>query len=743
MSYWPNLLLACGGIVLLALAGRLVASFFPVRLRPLARTWLSPVLGLALYVVVATAIGWLFGMQRWVVVSITILITGIALGSERDHRSLLRLLPWLVLGTALISFGPLLSVWRHGGFNVYHDAFTYITHSQWLQEHPFREEVIPAILKPAYTQVSLYQDAGFRMGASFFFAWAQSCSFTEWSVFVYPGVVTLLLAVGAHAVGGLMLALFPAAPRWMVPGWILTAGTSVSGFAYGCFTGFLPQLAGVSLVAGMLALLVIFRPARTGHIFLHPLPLALTFSALGFAYSELLPFTGLAVIGWFAVALRHRPQRKNLLLAGAVFTGWTLLLLNFECVRILRALLVQSNVVVGWPVPWAAGDFVAHAIGLHSGSGDGDWWMLPPLFARLLAFSFVALLGAMACACLVWQRRWLERWSPALAFFGVCALAFVFFRYGKDSPWPVGTGQSWNQFKLSNWCSPLLLAATGALIAAVARSRAGALVAVLVLAGLLHGNIRAHLALGPTRINEALRLTGRSTRLFQTYLDIRRAAEAAEPPGVIYVDLGGSDYKSRQIVAYFLHDFAVVGDWTGDGYIVSRLPPGWEAIAASDATWWIYRKSDPGLDSGLLPPAGILAFTPVPAFQAKRLAVTGGYAEEGDHSGWWRWSAESVSTRLQIHSKMPVRVRLKFTCIVAADPRELDISVRAGSQAVTKQVSFAEGWQEYTSEPLELNVRSVDVVIDSKATPVPLGGNDPRQVKFLIKNVRLEPVPES
>ena len=733
-------------MVLFSIAGRGLATLLPRRIRPLAAGYLSPALGLAFYILLATAVGWLAGMRPWLVTFLTLGATVWGLTLDQDRAGLGRHLVWMIASAVVISFGPLLSVWKYGGINVYHDAFTYLVHAQWLQSHAFHEKVIPAVLEPAYTQVSLYQSVGLRMGASFLFGWIQAVSPFDWSIYVYPAVISLILAVGAQTVGGLVLALVPAGSRLVALAWTLVVGTSVSGFTYGGFTGFLPQATGLALCTGLIVLLMLFQPAAEDGCratVRHSLPLAMIFAALGFAYSELLPFVSLTLLGWFAFSLALNQNRVALVTAAGSFITWALLFLNLECGRIFRALLTQATAVVGWAVPWTTGDFAAHCLGLRSGRGDGDWWMLDPILAKGIAWTLLVGVLCLAAFIVGRRRRALLRWSPVLAFLGICVLAFLYFRHVVSSPFPVGVGQTWSQFKLSNWSSPLILALVGAGLALLSSRRIGLNIAGLAIAFSFQANIRAHFALLTSRIGETLRLTGRTTNVFAIYEAIRTAAQTAQPAGTIYLDLSGGDYKSRQLAAYFLHDFPTAGDWTGDGYIYPKLPPEWSSVSLSDCRWQVYRRTSNVSNGVPLSADGALAFSAVPPFAVIKTRLTGGYGEETDSSGWWSWVSDQLTVRLRVVSKLPVSVRLRFTCITATEPYELYIVRRPALGEVSEtKIAFDQGWQEYVSEPFELNAGELEVSIASRSMPVPIGPNDPRLVNFLIKNVRLEPLQE-
>jgi len=743
MHYWHSLLILSGWLIVVTICGRAVARLLPQRSQRIALWYLSPALGLSLFVLVSTGLGWLWGTRSWLVPMVTALLVIGALNRERDWPQLIRQLIWICCAGAVISLGPLMTVWLYSGYNVYHDAFTYLVHAQWLQNHAFRETANLTTLQPAYTQVSLYQVAGLRMGASFFFGWVQAASALKWSIYVYPSVIAIALTVGTQAISGLTAALFPTRSRRLPLLWSLVTGTSISGFTFGCYAGFLPQTFGLAFGTALIALLVCFRQPNGSHrraCWIEPVPMAMLFAALGFAYSELLPFVALTLLGWFLIRwLMEKQGRIQLMAVAGCFAAWALLLLNFECYRIIHALLMQAKAVVGWPIPWSFADFGAHVLGLHAGVGDGDWWLAPPAVARIIAIAvLLILLGLVLFANWPNSRRF-KRWSAPLVFVGISCAAFMLFRYAMPSPWPVGLGQSWSQFKLSNWISPVLLALLGVAFLFLNKTRLGAIAATLIMLAWLGANINAHHQLAPERIRETLRLTGRTNDPFAVYEKIRAAATAAQPAGTIFLELGGSDYKSRQIAAYFLHDFPVAADWTGDGYIYPRLPAGWESLSLATSRWMVSRRDADVKEWGSPDDQEALVFSAVPEFLVTRQQLTGGHGLETDASGWWAWSPDQVSVRLKILAHFPVRACLKFSCIAAAEPRELTIEAHSPTgPLIDKSITLPEGWQSYTSPPFALTDSTLDITIRSHAKPVPIGGADPRLVAFLVKNVRVE-----
>jgi hypothetical protein len=727
-------------MVVLTVCGRGICRLLPQRGQWVVFPYLAPTFGLSVFVLAATGCGWIFGARGWQVLLFTCAALAWSLRTETDWAGLRRQLIIVLGTTVLISAGPLMTIWRYGGYNVYHDAFTYLVQAQWLQHHAFHEAVVPNVYQPAFTQVTIYQVLHLRMGGSFFFAWMQALSGQHWSIYVYPACISTALCCAAIAIGGLSAAIAPVRSRGVVAFWIAAAGTTIGGLTFGCFAGFMPQIFGLAFLTafiGTLACLRVKRDSGGGRWQTGAFVPALLFSALGYAYSELLPFATLTLGLWFLVWLVCSKPRRQLLRTGAAFLAWSVVLLNVECIRIVKAILLQAHAVVGWPIDWAVSDFLGHILGIHSGVGDGDVWTMP----RTLGGSLVLALVAWSVAVRVKnrRRRWpgLDRLLGAACFLALCLLGFLVFRYRVPSPWPTGTGQSWSQFKISNWSSPIFLGVLGAMILTIAGTRAGRILAFVVCGTWAALNLQTHYRMAPDRIAGTLRLTGVPRDPFIPYEILRARAVAANPPGVVFLDLAGSDHKCRQIAAYFLYDLKVAGDWTGDGYIDRWLPPDWQLTPMSASTWWVHRTAE--LTAGFAA-AGTLAFDAMPKFEAAVTDVSGGHGRESDATGWWVWSPDQLEVHMKAIGSLPAEVRIRFTCIVTAQPALLSIRCRTrnGRELLGTAAEFAAGWQEYVSPSFLLDSSEADVIIRTNSAPVPIGRGDPRSAAFLAKNVRLE-----
>jgi hypothetical protein len=337
-----------------------------------------------------------------------------------------------------------------------------------------------------------------------------------------------------------------------------------------------------------------------------------------------------------------------------------------------------------------------------------------------------------------------KRKAPAyvamhFAVFLSMAAGFVYFRYIGKGPTPVeaGIGYTFLQFKLAKWASPFCLVLMGATFAyfhGKAKGRYSPLIPSLLVALIALG------AAGNYRfaMNETagfLQETGYRRAGFSALLHLRELANRVPPDDVIYVNFGADHEKLRQMIAYILYDKKLATDWTSDNYIGGHLPPDQRNIPFQKAAW-VIDFADPAAAKALADPmAGNLILKRMPRYFATLASATGGHARETDGINWWNWTPDALSYSYRILGKS---ARLRFMYMsIAEGQKELKIIVK-GKDVTELRVKAKDGWNEYTSPPLEVGESpDLSVRIVSEDKPVRISPTDSRMASFVIKNVEL------
>lgn len=731
-----------------AVVGHFLTQLLSPRVRPYASLAYCPLLGLAFSVLLASLVAWLgFGFKTWFCILLTAAV--VALSAIRSFRedpyNLLRRCAGTSVFGIVVSTGILFSIARFEAFNPLNDAFTYLVHGQWLQEHPFRE---PAQMVgfPAATQVKLYQALHARMGASFLLGWVQAVFGLKWSYIAFPAVILLPLVAGAMAISG--------ACRFATRGGTAlcflagaAAATTLNGFSFGAATGFLPQTYGIAFAFGALTLFgiqlsTLNENSRVG--LAQAAPVALLFAALVFCYPEFVPFVTLAAFSAMGVLAFRRP---SMLRVWASLTGsvvfLVILLTNFELYRAVRSLLVQKDAVVGGPIVWTPVQFVAHAVGLLSGAWDSS---IPFLWNATATWSLtIAMVAASALTLTLCSKRLrATALIPAGAVLAVGAMAFLYLRYFVASPWSHGVGQSWSQFKISNWLSPfaLLMIACAAVLAA----RANRWARLAIPTGLLlwqAGGFAWNYYLADLR-TRPFRMASRSDWApFDTYHHLRRAVKSQTRGERLFLDLGGPHYKVRHLVSYFLSDHRLLSNWKDDdGYIFPWLPAEEQNRSAQPGIWTVCAAE-------MVPTAsaqriGGFALYRVDEHAASLVQVVGGHDLESDGVSTWHWTERSLRYDFKRVGSSRTRFSVKFLSAALTPGSRLRFRVlQQNTHTLTDTLALDHPHSSvpYALGPFEVASPEFSLEFQCDKPPRRIGPHDTRMASFIIKDLALLPVP--
>jgi hypothetical protein len=714
--------------------------------------YVTPVLGLAILVFAASLYGhlWPFTFPRTAMLIVG--LCGVSLLFEKNRRELFSDVASSCAFAVFVSFAVLAPAFRFDAFNPFNDTFTYLVHSQWLQQHSYSELARVTGFFPAETQVALYQAAGNRMGASFFLALVQSLFKLDWSYNAYLPTAAFVFVAGSLAMGGIVRQIVPLSRRGCLLLCTLPA-ISMNGFVFGAQYGFLPQTFGLAFAAGVTATLppVLRRMLRVAPGWracaVLALPLALCAALVMLSYTDM--FMALAAgIAFFLLLVccmdreRIRPVLR-LVLVLFVEVG---LILNVELVGLVRNFVhialnaAAGNLQFGWPMPWAPVQFLAYSFGLKS-HFNGDVLVLDKTISVFVFPVVLAVIAALAVSLLRSRSRRL----PVLLLLcinAVFAVAFLKFRYFSPNVVDGYVGQTFLQFKLSNWLAPYNLALFGAslglLYLAARKYRRAMLVffcAVLCAGMFIHYRIVAQMLTTQFQDETALNRSG-----FNLFLDLRSRVQAIPKDSVMYLGIPFVHHKLTQMVLYVLHDRKLIGDYQ-DGYLQGTIPPAERNLPVDMAEWIIFYQPIPTPNEDPLARIGPLLIRRAPfSFYAVK-NVEGAYGTEFSGMNSWNWVKDSVRYELQRVGSVGV-ARLSFKYLVAGHERTLNVAVATaeGKKLASYTVAMPPGWGEFTGPEFKTDQKDLVVSMTASGDPTRLSNNDPRETKFLIQNFALESV---
>lgn len=739
------------------LIGRRLVPLLPWEVRPVAREYLAPVLGLAVLVLAVTPWGWWgFGFRGFGGLGCLAASAALAWHFEPDRRGFLAsALRQANLGlVATLPF--LLQLMRFDCFDLFNDPYTYLVQSQWLQQHGLATGVAVTNEQGVLAQVAFSQATGTRVSAQFVLAFVQGAFGFRWAHEAYPVAICLALATGCGSVGA-AAAWSGRAGRWLPALTVVLTGLLQNGFVFGAVRGFLPQTFGLAF--GLGALLVVGAVCNAARRRDRPSgPAVLTgllLTALTLAYPELLPLVGVACALAWVVFLRRQPRSALRFAAGTA--GAVLLLANFELLRTVPGLFLQSKAVVGTGIPWTLAAFFRHALGGQAGFMDGS---VPFGGWEWLGWAIVLLTIVAVALSLCWQPSR----TPALAlgaFVLVSAALFVYYRT-RLSPFPVGTGQSWSQFKLSSWAGlPVaalaamgvarlwhLFAAPGcastwpqrallALLGAVATLGLGQ---AWTLADARTAAVRQEFGFGPQPL----------AGLTQWAQSIKTFVPPTEP---VLLRFPAEQIKSQQFLAYALLGRRVQADWANDPFALAQIPEPQRTADRTRTSWVVEGRRAGWRAPGAVARLGNYILLPAPRFWLEPGTSQGGYPREHFPGGWLVWTRQQIAFETLVVPG-PARaseggsiLHVRGALLTPIPALELALEVLIdGVVAQREMLPTAAALNAWTAPaPFERSFRlpagvprSVTIRFSTPQLPVRLTPGDTREVAYFVRDLHLE-----
>ncbi|NGM86008.1 hypothetical protein G5B35_01675 [Parapusillimonas sp. SGNA-6] len=753
--FWTTLVSTAAILSLSTLIGRAWRPLFPNALSRTACLYIAPVLGIASLTVFASLFGTVLPLGDSVIPPLFVLALLIcALVIEPSIIAALRHAAMVSAFGVACGASVLTPLFIFGGFNSHNDAFTYLVHANWLQDNAFNNVISASDITPLNSQVALYQNGQFRMGGSFWFALAQSLLNLRWSYEVYSAVIASAMAACCLSMGFPLARFLRPVPLWLRLMLLCLPAFTLGGLVFGANYGFLPQTLGLTFGAGLLfALGPLLQWAATNPVSSRDLlkavsPPAVLFAAAGFAYSELLPFVLAAALGSSCFLAFRSPQRLNIFKYTALLICLSSLILNTELTRTYAALRTQSSAVVGSPVDWTLLGYVSHSLGLHGGAWDGSLqWSLPSSFGSVSFFAGtiitgLTIIGVLRCRRLIWRATRSGSLMPAALITILFVVGLIYFRYFVASPFPIGTGQSWSQFKLSEWANPFV--AVFVLLAIVGMRRHTLQHFKLIVLSLFLCGVAFTVFTGSARIAPLAGEYPTVHDLNNFYHNLRKIVERTCPQtSRVYIALDGQDYKLRQTILYYLPEQLIVSDWSNDDYINNNLPENdrIQKINRGDCVIELDNEETSSAQGVRIGPfrVGIIDGTG----HVRIEAPDEGYDRETDGENWWYWIEKGIHFKLSplFVSSALNHTRLDFQYATRTEQTlTIQIYINNGSSRQLVVHSKAGDLNTFNGvvdlRPSELS----HIVIKTDGIASRLGENDARRAAWMIRNLRITAV---
>lgn len=757
--FYINCLTLFFSLFVCSVIGRLFEMCSPQRLRPFFNLFLSPAMGLAFLILVTCLLGRFFPFSHTIAFDyffiITLVVISIAIAPNK--KQLIQYGGIVGVFGLLCGLPLLLELFFYGGYNAHNDAFTYLAISDWLQSHAFTQTITPQTITPAETQPALYQIMGYRMGAPYFLGFLQAMFHIKWSYTIYPTAVLMPVAVCCLAMGfPIFLSITQIVKRWIQLGLLILPALCFGALSFAMLYGFMPQIFGLALGSAALfwygaILSYLKRPTFSRKkLIISTVPLAFFFSACAVAYSEISVFIILGILlSTIFFIIKNRVFTTYLMYGGGVAI-LSMTLINFELPRVIMALINQSNAVVGTSVNWSLLGYIFHMIGLHGGAWDIFQWSIDEsILCKIIATMILVSLAII----FFWNRKRIKAsilqgtWLPFALVLCTFIIGIIYFRYFVANPFPVGQGQSWSQFKLSEWAFPFASVFILSNIIILCRHSSRILKSVVILLLLLACYFVA------SSVKYRMELTAKYyvgvKNLDQFYQDARKIIlDTCQKKLPIYLNLSNENYKFRQMLTLYLTDRQIKSDWTGDNYIEHRLPKNKkvEFLQLGDCLVQPFGNKV-GLTGTTLNILNVSILDSNETVQLRPITKTNG--QEYDNQGnTWYWVESSIKFKPifllnpKIYEKEFAHTLLKFQYRTRAS-ENLFIRIKTKSEniIVFKIHSNDSKGKNYTfQKTLNLSASQItELEIHADGIATPLGKNDARKASWMLRNLTMTP----
>lgn len=752
MSYFTALVELWILLLLCIVVGRRIAGLLPPLIQDSVGFYIEPILGLAALLLLVTLFGWNLPFKSEYTLAATFSLVLLAIILEKKLLELMQRWLRICLFASLCSLPILAPALIYQGYSPFTDIFTYLVHSQWLQTHAFSEKVFPSGYYPYLTQIALYQGNGSRMGASFLLGYVQSLFHLKWSYYAYLPAVSLAFVSGCLALGGVIRQIIQT-NQIVILALAAIPCCSLNGFIFGAEWGFYPQTFGLAFAAGFAALFPLLTQVicnenyKWSELLFYAFPLALCSAAFLFAYNEPFPLFAIGLLLFvLIVAFIFKNKMKTLLFFYSVYFIHIVALLNYEALRIARNLLTTLSISkgganIGWPVLWSPIQLLAHAFGMKS--------PIDPLPTRLdyflSTFIFPIFLVAFALILIRFMRKNPKKNLALIFLLSANAALFLFiikFRYLSPNASSIEMGQTFLQYKITEYATPFSLALMGVVLAILwqdnkkLRPFFAITYTFLVAVSLSFQSVLITKCLIRGFTSE----TQREKDPFRVFLKLRSAMAKIPKNKPVYLAFGIEHQKLRQMVSYILYDRKMASDYRDDNYILSHLPPDQQVIEPLEDAEWITINTKSRLsqkNSHLIGPFEI-HHRSEPVSYLLLTKSEGGCGTKINREGDSQNLASSTLSHVYSVLGKVQEVKFSFRLHSFPLPRLIVAKLKdsAGNLLARYELPKQDGNIFFKTPWLRVNSDQVILTVEADGKPVRLSEHDPRQVAFMITNLK-------
>lgn len=612
------------------------------------RIYLVPILGISFLICTVSFLGKFipFGSYFYLIVTFVI-----ALFNLPSIFKIFKITMYLFLISVCVSI-PLLGIaYLQNSFLFHNDTFTYIAISDWLQNNPFYNYLNEDSVTASSSQVKLYQNFGFRMGAIYLMSFFQGFFSIKYSFFIYHSFVIYGFFASIVSIYFFMINLSIKFSRVQKIFILLLPSLLIGGIQFSALYGFMPQLFGLCLSFISLILYSDFLLNKNlfKKYYIQIFVLSSCFASSIITYSEFSPFLVLTLFIYtiaFIIINRKTIDYKYYFKSIFYLLFLTLFFVNLELPRIYNSLIVQSGAIVGSLIDWPLYGFLLHYFGVHGGGWDFYQYSRT---SSTISFFFLTIIVFISLSYFFNFNKLPKKVRFMLHPLNILNLLFIifllFFRYFSENPYDRGVGQTWSQFKIVDWGGLFLIP--------------------LILIGIYHIKIifktnfiliTILIVLIIFNFSLLIKRSSHYTNYYYPYNNIasffgeleEKINSICPPNSEINIKLDGNDHKLKQFIAVFLDHRKLVSDFSKDGYISHWIPIMPNQVFTPQVGQCFINKSKKN-DFSNINNFGPINITFIKSMDdiPIEFSIDNIYPEEFDSSDSWFWMGQQATINLK------------------------------------------------------------------------------------------------
>jgi hypothetical protein len=332
---------------------------------------------------------------------------------------------------------------------------------------------------------------------------------------------------------------------------------------------------------------------------------------------------------------------------------------------------------------------------------------------------------------------------PVIILIGIFIAGIIYFRFFVESPFSTGVGQSWSQFKLTEWMNPFLMVIILYSFVILQKQLGRKFIILIVTAFVVC--LSFSVFVGMARIQPIVQYYGsQSESMDEFYIHFRKEvfSVCSQVDTPIYLNFFNDYVKFRQMAALYLNDREVFSDWSNDDYMKSL--PADKRRQGLASGYCVVQSAVRDVKSVELEQSKIFGPFQIGIYQGNQsqvIDVIGAHGYESDVKDYWYWVEREAVFKIRLYSggNASYNTRISFGYYII-NSQDIVVSIVKNNGESFEFILEDTGTQiTFFDRILDLHPADFsEIRIKNNGRAYRLGENDPRIASFRIINLTIE-----